>query len=249
MYDYLLGGGDNYEVDRAACAELIRIAPSSKALALANRAFLRRAVRFLAAECEVRQFLDHGSGLPTRDNVHQIAQRIDHTSRVVYLDNDPTVVAHSRSTLAENDATAVLYADMRNTDSVFDSAAVKRLIRRDEATAALFVSVLHCLPDSDEPGELLKRVAGRLAPRSYLVVCQLVSDDPRVAHDVTDLMAEATHGKWGRVRTKDEVRAYLADWDVLDPGLVEVARWRPDGDLPLRREGAEWEAWGGVVRL
>ncbi|TPQ23504.1 SAM-dependent methyltransferase [Streptomyces sporangiiformans] len=249
MYDWLLGGTDNYASDREACGALLEIAPSSRELALTNRAFLRRVVRFLADDCGIRQFLDHGSGLPTRDNVHQVAQRIHADARVAYVDNDPIVLAHGRTMLAENDQTAVLCADLRDTDEILDHEDVRRLIRDDEPTAALFVSVLHCLPDKDDPAALLRRVADRLAPGSYMVVCQLVSDDARVREGVTDLMAGATGGRWGRVRSKAEVRTFLDGWELLDPGLVEVSTWRPDSDLTVWREGNEWEEWGGVVRL
>ncbi|MFE9247688.1 SAM-dependent methyltransferase [Streptomyces sp. NPDC007088] len=250
MYDWLLGGVDNYPSDRAACEQLLTLAPSSKALAATNRAFLGRVVRRLARDYGVRQFIDHGSGLPTRENVHQIAQGVHPEARVVYVDNDPIVAGHGRVFLAENAETAVVQADMRDTGKIFSTPEVKRLIRADEPTAALFVSVLHCLPDSSEPGRLLREVARRLAPGSFLVVCQLVSEDARVREDVTELMSRATRGNWGRVRTRAELRDFLDPrWEVLPPGLVEVTRWHP-GEQPMPwQDGAEWEEWGGVVRV
>jgi SAM-dependent methyltransferase len=248
MYDWLLGGIENYESDRAACMELLKVAPSSREMALVNRAFLRRVVRYLAEERGVRQFLDHGSGLPTQDNVHQIAQRVHSSSRVVYVDKDPIVLAHGRTTLEENGGTAVVSADMLRTDEIFDHPEVKRLIREDEPTAALFVSVLHCLKDTDDPAALIRRVAQRLAPGSFLVVCQLVSDRAEVRQGVTDLMLQATGGRWGRVREKHEVAAYFAGLDVIDPGLVDVTQWRPDNEV-LPRRPQEWQEWGGVARL
>ncbi|WP_328842884.1 SAM-dependent methyltransferase [Streptomyces sp. NBC_00258] len=249
MYDWLLGGTDNYASDREACESLLKIAPSSKDLALTNRAFLRRVVHFLAQERGIRQFLDHGSGLPTRDNVHQVAQRVHPDTRVVYVDNDPIVLAHGRTMLEENAQTAVLCADMRRTDDIFNHPETGRLIRKNEPTAALFVSVLHCLPDHDDPGALLRRVAKQLAPGSYLVVCQIVSDDEGVRRGVTEMMAAATGGHWGRVRSKEEVTAFVKGWELLDPGLVEVSTWRPDSDLTVWNSGNEWEEWGGVVAL
>ncbi|MFI9586971.1 SAM-dependent methyltransferase [Streptomyces sp. NPDC052236] len=248
MYDWLLGGIENYESDRKACAALLKVAPSSRELALNNRAFLRRVVRYLAKERGIRQFLDHGSGLPTQDNVHQIAQSIDPASRVVYVDNDPIVLAHGRTTLEENGRTAVIHADMRRTDDIFGHPDVERLISRTEPTAALFVSVLHCLPDGDDPGALVRGVAERLAEGSFLVVCQLVSDRADVRQGVTDLMEKATHGRWGRVREKHEVAAYLAGMDIIEPGLVDVTQWRPDSEV-LPRRPEEWEEWGGVAQL
>ncbi|MGC0419018.1 SAM-dependent methyltransferase [Embleya sp. AB8] len=249
MYDWYLGGTDNYPADRAACAELLKIVPSTRELACNNRAFLQRVVRVLAAEYGVRQFLDHGSGLPTRDNVHQVAQRVDPAARVVYVDNDPIVLAHGRMLLEENDNTAVIQADMTDTAGIFGHAEVRRLIRADEPVAALFVSVLHCLPESAEPAALIRRVADRLAPGSFLVICQLVSEDPAIRDGVSDFMAEATGGNWGRVREPAQVDAYFAGLTILEPGLVEVSTWRPDSHVTARQETDEWIEYGGLARI
>jgi SAM-dependent methyltransferase len=182
MYDYYLGGKDNYAVDREASEDLLKVVPSTQALALNNRRFLRRVVRRLAEDYGIRQFVDHGSGLPTQDNVHEVAQRVDPASRVVYVDNDPIVLAHGRALLEENDNSVVIQADMRDTDGIFGHPEVTRLIDFDQPVAALFVSVMHCIPDSDDPAGLVRRVADRLAPGSFLVVCQLVRGrrDPQV---------------------------------------------------------------------
>ncbi|WP_030022814.1 SAM-dependent methyltransferase [Streptomyces monomycini] len=253
MYDWLLGGIDNYQSDRNACAELLTIAPSTQALARNNRAFLRRVVRVLAKEYRIRQFLDHGSGLPTQDNVHQIAQGIDPASRVVYIDNDPIVQAHGRTTLAANDRTAVINADMRDTEVIFAHPAVQRLIDLTQPVAALFVSVLHCLPDTGDdkaPGTLVKRVAARLPAGSLMVICQLVSDKPSVREGVTALMERSTHGNWGRVREQREVAAYFEGMRVIRPGLTDVVDWRPDAQPPPpERRATDWVEWGGVAQL
>ncbi|MEV4339020.1 SAM-dependent methyltransferase [Streptomyces sp. NPDC049590] len=250
MYDWLLDGVDNYAADRKACEDLLRIAPSSKVLARNNRAFLRRVVRVLAQEYGIRQFLDHGSGLPTQDNVHQVAQRVDRSCRIVYLDTDPIVLAHGRSRLDQNDRVAVLRADMRETEAIFDTPEVKRLIRKDECTAALFVSVVHCLKDEDVL-PMLAAVKARLEPGSFFVICQLVSDRADIRNRVTDLMDQATGGQWGRVRTADEVRAYFdaLGLDIIDPGLCDVTDWRPDSELMPRPKADDWVEWGGVGRV
>lgn len=249
MYDYFLGGDDNYQSDREACEELLKQVPSTKTLAVNNRRFLQRVVRMLAAEYGVRQFIDHGSGLPTRDNVHQVAQAVDPASRVVYVDNDPIVLAHGRAMLEENDRTAVIQADMRDTDEIFGHAETTRLIDFSQPVAALFVSVMHCIPDESDPAGLVRSVAERLAPGSFLVVCQLVSDRPEIRKFVTDFMAEATGGTWGRVREEQEVVQYFNGLEILEPGLVEVSTWRPDTDLAPEQETDEWLEWGGVGRL
>ncbi|ARH94069.1 SAM-dependent methyltransferase [Streptomyces sp. MOE7] len=248
MYDYYLGGKDNYAVDREACEELSKVVPSTQVLAINNRRFLQRVVRWLAGEHGIRQFIDHGSGLPTQDNVHQVAQRIDPAARVVYVDNDPIVLAHGRALLEENANTAVIQADMRDTDGIFGSPEVERLIDFDQPVAALFVSVLHCIPDSDDPAGLIKRVADRLAPGSFLVVCQLVSEDAATRDFVTEFMRVQTHGQWGRVRQAHELAGFLDGLEILEPGLLEVSTWRPDADIGPKQLTQEWIEYGGVAR-
>ncbi|WP_338933183.1 SAM-dependent methyltransferase [Streptomyces netropsis] len=253
MYDWLLGGVENYHSDREACMKLLEIAPQARSLARDNRAFLRRVVRVLVEEYNVEQFIDHGSGLPAEGNVHQVAQGIDPQCRVVYIDNDPTVLAHGRTILQENDNTAVIHADMRETGSIFQHEDVRRLIRPHCRTAALFVSVLHCLPDTgdrNDPAALIQRVAGRLKPGDLMVICQLVSTDPSVRERVTRLMLDSTGGRWGRVREQDEVRAYFNRLTILEPGLGDVVDWRPDGPpLPVEQRAPEWVEWGGLARV
>ncbi|MGW1543265.1 SAM-dependent methyltransferase [Streptomyces sp. NPDC002309] len=246
MYDSLLGGQDNYPADRAACDELLRHVPSMRELALNNREFLRRVVHVLAAEYGIRQFIDHGSGLPTQDNVHEVAQRVDPSSRVVYVDNDPIVRAIGGVLLASNENTAVLQTDMRETGEIFSSEPVRRLIDFDEPVAALFVSVLHCIPDSDRPAELVAQVADRLPAGSMMVVCQLVSDSAHVRDFVSRFMDEQTQGHWGRVRERRDVAGFCAPLDVIEPGLVEVSAWRSrPNDVPVQPSW-EWEEYGGV---
>ncbi|WP_037913255.1 SAM-dependent methyltransferase [Actinacidiphila yeochonensis] len=249
MYDYLLDGKDNYPADREATEQLLQQVPSMKVLALNNRDFLRRVVRVLAEDFGIRQFVDHGSGLPAMDNVHEIAQRVHPDARVVYVDNDPIVLAHGRALLQHKGDTAVLRADFRDPDAIWESAELKRLIRPDEPVAALFVSVLHCIPDSDDPAGVVARVRDRLPSGSYLVVCQLVSDDELTRRAVTDFMAEATGGTWGRVRTEEDVQGFLAGLELVPPGLVEVSTWRADNELAPKQPSMEWIEYGGVARI
>lgn len=249
MYDSLLGGKDNYPSDRAACEALLEQVPSMRELALNNRQFLRRVVRSLAFEYGIRQFIDHGSGLPTQDNVHEIAQSVDPASRVVYIDNDPIVRRIGGLLLERNANTAVLEEDMRETDKIFNSEPVRRLIDFSEPVAVLFVSVLHCIPDSDRPAELVARVSDRLPAGSMVVACQLVSDSPQTRQFVTDFMAEQTRGHWGRVRERSDVADFCAPLDLVDPGLVEVSTWRPGHDDVPAQLTWEWEEFGGVGRV
>ncbi|AIS01999.1 SAM-dependent methyltransferase [Streptomyces glaucescens] len=250
MYDHYLGGKDNYAADRAACEELDKVVPSTRRLALNNRRFLQRVVRTLAAEYGIRQFLDHGSGLPTQDNVHQVAQRHDPSAHVVYVDNDPMVLVHGRALLEQDERTTVIHADMRETEAIFEHPDTRRLIDFDEPVAVLFNSVFHCIPDSDTDGPLavVRRVTERLAPGSFLVMCQLVSEDAEVRDFVTDFMAQATQGRWGRVRRQQDVAEWFEGLEILEPGLVEVSTWRPDSDVVPRQLTREWIEFGGVAR-
>jgi hypothetical protein len=251
MYDYYLGGKDNYAADRAAVEELDKVVPSTRVLAVNNRRFLQRVVRVLARDYGIRQFLDHGSGLPTQDNVHQVAQGIDPESRVVYVDNDPMVLVHGRALLDQNDRTAVIQADMRDTEGIFSHPDTERLIDFSEPVGVLFVSVMHCIPDSDTDGPpaLVRRVRERLAPGSLMVMCQLVSEDPEVRDHVTDFMDTTTQGNWGRVRREQDVAELFEGLEILPPGLVEVSTWRPDNEVAPRQQTQEWIEFGGVARV
>ncbi|MCX5192793.1 SAM-dependent methyltransferase [Streptomyces sp. NBC_00249] len=251
MYDWLLGGVENYASDRDACAKLLEIAPSTQLLARNNRAFLTRVVRTLVEDYGIRQFLDHGSGLPTQDNVHEVAQRADPRCRVAYVDNDPMVLAHAQTTLHDNSGTLVISQDMRETERI--RRATDRFLDWEQPIAALFVSVLHCIPDTDDersPAEVVRRTAALLPPGSFMVICQLVSDDADVREQVTRLMEVTTHGHWGRVRETHEVERYFDGLDILEPRLVDVVDWRPDAmPPPPERRPKDWVEWGGVGRL
>ncbi|MEV5884582.1 SAM-dependent methyltransferase [Streptomyces sp. NPDC052020] len=251
MYDHYLGGKDNYAADRAACEQLDKVVPSTRRLAVNNRRFLQRVVKTLTAEYGIRQFLDHGSGLPTQNNVHQIAQGIASESRVVYVDNDPMVLVHGRALLEQNERTAVIHADMRDTDGIFSHPETQRLIDFSQPVAVLFNSVFHCIPDSesDGPPAVVRRVTERLAPGSFLVMCQLVSEDEKVREFVTGFMDQVTQGHWGRVRQEKDVAGWFEGMEILEPGLVEVSTWRPDSEVAPRQLTQEWIEFGGVGRL
>ncbi|MGW1278884.1 SAM-dependent methyltransferase [Streptomyces tsukubensis] len=252
MYDWLLGGTDNYEVDRAACLRLLEIAPSSQQIARAGRDFLARVVRYLTVEKGITQFLDHGSGLPTQDNVHEVAQRSSPRARVVYIDTDPLVLAHARTSLEDNEDVMVLNCDLRETRAI--RQATGEFLDWTRPIAALFVSVLDSLADTDDehdPAAVIHAVADTLPAGSYMVICQLVSDDPRMREGVTRLMAQTTSNQWGRIRQTSEVRRYFDPLRIEDPpGLVDVVDWHPDTPPPpphLRPAG--WAEWGGVGQV
>ncbi|MEV0537061.1 SAM-dependent methyltransferase [Kitasatospora sp. NPDC050463] len=246
MYDFLLGGTNNFLSDRLAVEDLLKTAPSSRELALNNRAFLRRVVKYIASHYQIRQFIDHGSGLPTQDNVHQVAQQIHRGTKVVYVDNDPVVLSQGRALLDENDDVAIVAADMTKPAAIRSHPKVKDFIDFSRPVAALFVSVLHCVPDP-EPARLLRETIQHLAPGSVVVICQLVSEDKVVRDGVTRLMAEQTNDNWGRVRTEAEVRTYFDGLQIEPPGLVDVTDWRPDSEVLPRQRTREWIEFGGLA--
>lgn len=247
MYDYYLGGDNNFEADRIACMELDKMVPGTRGLAINNRNYLVRVVRTLAQEYGVRQFIDMGTGLPTQDNVHQVAQLVHPDVRVVYVDNDPIVSVHARHLIADNDSTAFLLADARHTEDILNHADTRRLINLDEPVAALYISFLHQIPDRDDPYALVRLLMDRLAPGSFLAISHLVSADPELRHRLTDFMLQATEGNWGRVRMKREVDPFFEGLEVIPPGLGEITAWRPD-DTTGEEQTYDWIEYGGVAR-
>lgn len=247
IYDYMLGGTDNYAIDRMAAAQVEELLPGTKAMARNNRRFLERAVRYLAAECSIRQFIDNGSGLPALNNVHQIAQAVDPAARVIYVDRDPVVLRHQRvSALAENDNTAFLLADARNVDEILSHPETTRLLDFSEPAATLYLSFLHFIPDADDPRGMIRRMMSRLAPGSYLVISAVVSDDGGLRDTMTDLARSTVSGDYGRIRTKQEVRAFFDGLELVEPGLVNVTGWRPDGRE--EQQSDQWVMFGGLGR-
>jgi hypothetical protein len=247
VYDYMLGGTDNYAVDRVAADQTEDMLPGTKAMARNNRRYMERVVRYLAQDCGIRQFIDNGSGLPTQNNVHHIAQSIAPESRVIYVDNDAVVLRHQKvSALAENENTAFILADARNVDEILDHPETARLLNFDEPTAALYMTFLHFIPDSYDPWGMVHRMMSRLAPGSYLALSHVVSDDPEVRQRMTDFAVSATRGNFGRIRKKQEVRAFFGGLEPVEPGLVNITTWRPDGREEEQSE--QWIEFGGVAR-
>jgi S-adenosyl methyltransferase len=243
IYDYLLGGQDNFAADRAAVQQLTEVSPEIAQVARANRAFLGRTVRFLAAEAGIGQFLDLGAGLPTNGNVHQVAQAVAPGSRVVYVDNDPSVLAHSQA-LTSGDHTAVIAADLRDPATILAHPDTRRLIDLTQPVAILFVAVLHFVPD---PGaqQSVAAFTSVAAPGSYLVLSHGCSDPNPVAAAVGAARYEA--GAYTAVpRPRTGILDFFAGFDLVDPGLVPVHQWRPSPDDPPD-PGKVW-LLGGVGR-
>lgn len=233
-YDALLGGKDNFEVDRQAIQHLIDAAPETVWLSEANRAYLGRAVDFVVRQ-GVRQFIDLGSGLPTADNTHQIAQRIRPDARVVYVDNDPIVLAHGRALLADDpETTTVMARDLCDVEGVLENPETQRLIDYDEPLCIMIVSLLHCIPDEADPFGVIARYMDAAPAGSYLVFSHIVSEDAQAAQRFTDTV----HGfgtPWGRVRTPEEAERVFDGLTLLPPGAVEASTWGNGDTTPSKR--------------
>jgi len=248
MYDYFLGGHDNFAADRIAALKVIDAAPEIPELARENRKFLGRAVRFLAGEAGIEQFLDLGTGLPTRDNVHQVAQHVNPAARVIYVDNDPMVLAHSRA-LKTGGGTAVIQADMRDPDSILSHQDTRRLIDFSQPLAILFVAVLHFVADADadadDPHAIVARFTDSAAPGSHLVVSHVTTDpSPQTAARVASVYASTINQ--AAPRTHASILAFFDNLCLIEPGLLPVSQWRPDRPVP-EDPGKGWML-GGIGR-
>ncbi|MFJ9610338.1 SAM-dependent methyltransferase [Kitasatospora sp. NPDC101176] len=225
VYDYLLGGRDNHAVDREVGDYFIRDLPGSVAIAFANRRALIRAVGGMADD-GIRQFVDMGSGLPTTDNVHQVAQRHSPGARVVYVDDDPVVLAHGRALLAVDDRTAMVEADLREPEAIRDHPDVVRLIDFEEPVGLVFSAVLHHLDDDERPADLVRWWADRVPPGSRVYISHFRSggnEETRLAQQ----KLQDTFGR-GRWRTDEEITDLFGGLELLEPGLVNCPLWRPD---------------------
>ncbi|WP_393915952.1 SAM-dependent methyltransferase [Halostreptopolyspora alba] len=244
-YDAVLGGKDNYEVDREVARELHRVMPDIRNLAWDNRAILGRGVRHLAAEVGIRQFIDLGSGLPTVENTHQVAQRHNPSARVVYVDNDPIVLAHGRALLEENDNTAVVTADLREPDAILRLPEVRRLIDLSEPVGIMLVGMLHHLHDDENPKGIVESYMNACPPGSYLFLTHFCRSSPDAAQ-LEDTFLEFL--KTGRFRTQEEIEHYFEGLDLVDPGVVYLPEWRPDEEPERPLTVSQRLMVGGIAR-
>jgi SAM-dependent methyltransferase len=248
MYDFYLGGKDNFAADRETAEKAMRSWPAVRTAVRENRAFLGRAVRYLVAETGVRQFLDIGTGLPSANNVHEVAQAVAPESRVVYVDNDPIVLAHARALLtsAPQGRTAYIDADLREPEQILASPAVAETLDLSQPVALMLVAILHFLVDADDPARIVTALLDALAPGSYLIASHVTPE-----HDPEGVSGlERTYRQGGipaQARTaKDFAAMAFRGLEMIDPGVVLVSEWRrPDGFRP-EPEDVNW--YGGIGR-
>jgi len=250
VYDFMLGGKDNFASDRAVAEMALKIAPDAPEAARANREFLRRVVRYLVEEAGIRQFLDIGSGLPTEGNVHEIAQASAPGARVVYVDNDPIVLTHGRALLAEDDSTIIVRADLRNPRDLLGHPVIGEFIDFGEPVGLLLFAILHHLGDDEDPGGLAAQLIEALPAGSHVVISHFHNpgaERPEVAAQAAaaEKIFNETLGT-GRWRTSAEIRAFFGDLEFVEPGLVPMPEWRPDlGDRA--RPGITYYTFVGAV--
>jgi hypothetical protein len=241
MYDYLLGGKDNYAADRAQSEAALKVYPEWAFTARANRAFLGRAVRYLAADAGIRQFLDIGTGIPTAGNTHQVAQAIAPESRVVYVDYDPVVLAHARALLTSGDAGATEYidSDLRDTSTILEQAG--RLLDFTKPVAVTLVAILHAIPDSDDPHAIAARLMGAVPSGSFLAISHLGLEflPPETLRQMQDLSRGNIQQEFA-YRSQEEVGRFFAGLDLVEPGIVPLQDWRPEPGAVSTGKSAMW---------
>jgi SAM-dependent methyltransferase len=231
VYDFLLGGKDNFAADRAVGATLIDLVPTLPVQVKANRAFLARSVRYLVGEAGIRQFLDIGTGIPTANNVHEVAQQIAPETRVLYVDYDPVVLAHARALMTSSSTgkTAFILADLREPESILSNPTLASTLDLNEPVALMLVGILHHIRDDDDPDRIVEMLLDVLPSGSYLTVTHPSADfDPEA---MIPLAAAAEQSGIPYVpRSRKEVERFFADLEFVEPGIVPVLAWRPDPD-------------------
>ena len=247
-YDYWLGGKDNFAADRESGDAIAAAFPAIRTAVQENRGFLRRAVTYLTKEVGVRQFLDIGTGLPTANNTHEVAQAIAPESRIVYVDNDPLVLVHARALLTSSPqgATAYLDADLRDTDRILADAEVRSTLDFSQPIAAMLVAILHFIPDEADPYGIVARLVDALPAGSFLVMSHATGD-----FWSAKARADLASGRLGPLtpRTHDEFARFFEGLELVPPGITSIAQWRDEGEPPPRPTAEESYAYGAVARI
>ncbi|PZT71133.1 hypothetical protein DN402_02410 [Streptomyces sp. SW4] len=248
IYDFYLGGSHNFEVDREAARRAMEFMPGLPKIMQANRAFMRRAVRFAVAE-GITQFLDIGSGIPTFGNVHEVAQQAAPGARVVYVDRDPVAVAHSQAVLAGNDAADVVAADLLKPQDILTSSAVERLIDLNRPVALLLVAILHFVEDADDPYAAVAELGDALAPGSMLVLTHASYEGiplpPERARGTVDVYKDIRSPLI--MRSREDIARFFEGYEMVEPGLVPMPHWRPEV-APEDEDPYAFSGFAGVGR-
>ena len=235
MYDYLLGGKDNFAADREAAEQLVAINPAARRAVRENRAFHGRAVRYLVGDAGIRQFLDIGTGIPAADNTHEVAQRVAADARIVYVDNDPIVLAHARALLTSAHAGTVSYldSDLRDLDTVLEAAG--QWLDFGTPVAIMLVLILHLIPDSDDPWRIVGRLVDAVPPGSYLVVSHPTSDlNADTAAAITGSVNQRMQATPMTLRSHAEVSRFFDGLEMVEPGVVPLPEWHgPGSEYPI----------------
>jgi SAM-dependent methyltransferase len=228
IHNFLLGGKDNYSEDRQVVERLLAVVPDARAAARANKRFLVRAVRFLAAEAGIGQFIDIGTGFPAAGHVHQVAHELEPRSRVVYVDNDPVVVSHARALLCRDPGVGAIEGDMRDPAGILDHPDVRAVVDLGEPVAVVLSAVLHFLPDENSPDKLVQMLKAAVAPGSYLVMSHATGEEigPEAAGQVQELYAGTTAPVV--LRSRAVIARFFEGLELVPPGLGDVATWRAD---------------------
>jgi S-adenosyl methyltransferase len=249
MYDYYLGGKDHFEADRTTAEKALQSWSSVRTGVRENRAFLGRAVRYLAAEAGIRQFLDIGTGLPSANNVHEVAQSVAPESRVVYVDNDPIVLAHAKALLTgtPEGRTAFIEADLRDPVTILGHPTTREVLDFDRPLALLLVAVLHFIPDRDDPRTIVRTLVDALPSGSYVVASHVTPEhDPESVHGLEE--SYCTAGVPAQARPmEDFVQLVFDGLELVEPGVEIVSDWRPETSGP-RPTAVEVSNYGGIAR-
>ncbi|WP_233563021.1 SAM-dependent methyltransferase [Micromonospora musae] len=247
VYDWWLGGKDNFAADRAMGAALVEAIPTLREMAKENRRFVHRVARHLVGEAGIRQFLDIGTGIPTRPNLHEVAQAVAPETRVVYVDNDPIVLAHARALMISTPQgrSEYLHADLREPEKILSDARLTETLDLDRPVALTLIAVLMLLRDSDDPAGKLRALMDAVPSGSYLAITHPTGDFDPAAMNAA--VAAATQGGMTLVpRTRAEVERFFAGWELVEPGIAPVAAWRPEEGAGGDPHAAYY--WAGLAR-
>jgi hypothetical protein len=229
VYDYFLGGKDNFASDREVADMVMELIPEAPVVAQGNRVAIERAVRYLAGQ-GITQFIDIGSGLPTSSNVHQYALEANPDAKVVYVDNDPIVLVHGRALLTQDGVARFIQGDLYEPEKVFEDPLLTELIDMSKPVAVILAAIIHHVPDENDPVSVVARLADHLVPGSYIMLTHLhdSGDDPRVA-EAAAILQSGLGGSY--FRSAAQIESFMSGLTILEPGVAHVTAWRPDGPV------------------